>query len=427
MEGLAILAGVFVLYALAASRLDRLWITAPMVFVVAGVVLGPTGAGALPSLENSTTLLITELTLALLLFADASTVRLREVRQDAVLPGRLLAIGLPLTMLAGAIAARLLYTDVAWAEAALIAAILAPTDVALGLAVVTNRVVPARIRRALNVESGLNDGIVTPFVTLFLAVALATEEGAGEGSWGVEALTQIGLAIGTAVVIGALGGKLLARARARGWTTPLSDQLAVLGMAVLAYQGAVAIGGNGFVAAFVGGLLFGAATRRSLGEAVEFTDSIGLFMSFFVWTVFGAVFVGQVIEAGGPGRAIAYAVASLTLVRMLPVAVALIGSRLRPDARIFMGWFGPRGLASVVFTLVAAEELTAHGVAPDALVDVATWTILLSVMAHGLTAHPLSSALGRRLTGAGPIPEVEAAADVAVRRRSLSERPDEGA
>lgn len=423
MGGLAILAGVFVLYALAASRLDRLWITAPMVFVIAGVALGPSGSGLLPPLENSTTLHITELTLALLLFADASTVRLRQVRGDAIMPGRLLGIGLPLTMVLGSILAKMLYPGVGWAQAALVAAVLAPTDVALGLAVVTNRAVPARIRRALNVESGLNDGIVTPFVTLFLALILA-EEGGSQQGWAAEALAQIGLAIVAALVIGTFGGKVLARAKARGWTTPLSEQLAILGLAVLAYQGAVAIGGNGFVAAFIGGLLFGASTRRSLPEAVEFTDSVGLFMSFFVWTVFGAVFVGPVLEAGTPGRALIYAVLSLTFVRIVPVGIALIGAHLRPDTRAFMGWFGPRGLASVVFTLVAVEELTAAGAVPDALIEVATWTVLLSVMAHGLSAHPLSSRYGRRLAGAGPIPEIEEAANVYVRRRSLGERAD---
>jgi NhaP-type Na+/H+ or K+/H+ antiporter len=187
MSGLTVFAAIVVLYALVASTLDRWWITAPMVFVAAGTILGPGVLNVLPvSLSNKTILTITELTLALLLFSDASTVRLRDVEGDASLPERLLFVGLPLTVLAGTAVGYLLLPDVGWDNAALIATILAPTDAALGLAVVTNKAVPVRIRRALNVESGLNDGIATPFVTLFIAL-VASEEGIGDKAWGAEA------------------------------------------------------------------------------------------------------------------------------------------------------------------------------------------------------------------------------------------------
>ena len=268
-------------------------------------------------------------------------------------------MGLPLTIALGTVAARLLFPEAGWAAAALVASILAPTDAALGLAVVTNPAVPARIRRALNVESGLNDGIVTPFVTLFLSLVIA-EEGLGSGHWAAEAAKDIGLALVAAVAVGVLGGKLLMVARRLGWTSAISEQLVVLALSLLAYVGAVAIGGNGFVAAFVGGLLFGASTRSRMHEPVEFTETVGLFASFFVWTVFGALFVGPVITGEIEPVAILYAVVSLTLVRMVPVAAALAGAGLRRDTVAFMGWFGPRGLASVVFTLIAVEELHAR-------------------------------------------------------------------
>src|SRR4051812_23225681 len=219
MGGLTVLAAVVVVYTLVASQLDRWWITGPMVFVATGLVLGPGGLDVLPfSLGNETILTITELTLALLLFADASAIQLRDVEGDAGLPRRLLFVGLPLTIVAGALLAYLMFPHVGWAAAALVATILAPTDAALGLAVVTNKAVPARIRRALNVESGLNDGIATPFVTLFIA-AVAAEESLGDTAWGWEAVKQIGLAIVAAVVVGYLGGKLLAIAAGRGWTS----------------------------------------------------------------------------------------------------------------------------------------------------------------------------------------------------------------
>jgi NhaP-type Na+/H+ or K+/H+ antiporter len=292
MGGLTVLAVVVVAYTLVASKLDRWWVTGPMVFAAAGAVLGPGGLDVLPlSLTSEAVLTITELTLALLLFSDASTVRLRDVEGDAGLPRRLLFIGLPLTVIAGALLAHLIFPEVGWAAAALIATTLAPTDAALGLAVVTNKAVPVRIRRALNVESGLNDGIATPLVTLFIAI-VAADEGLADTAWGLEALKQIGLAIVAAVVVGYIGGKVLAFANERGWTSEVSEQIAILALALLAYQGAVTIGGNGFIAAFAGGILFGAATRRRLAEPVQFTETLGLSGSFLVWSIFGALFVG---------------------------------------------------------------------------------------------------------------------------------------
>ena len=266
----------------------------------------------------------TELTLALLLFADASTVRLREVEGDARLPGRLLLLGLPLAIAIGTLVAGLMFPDIGWAAAAVIATILAPTDAALGLAVFTNPAVPVRIRRALNVESGLNDGLATPFLTLFLAL-LASEEGVGHGSWLVKATEQIGFAIVAAIAVGAIGGTLLSAARARGWTSHTSEQLVILALALLAYGGSIEIGGNGFVSAFVAGILFGATTRGRMHQPVEFTETLALFLSFVVWTVFGALLVGPVLTGRIAVGPIAYAALSLTIIRMIPVAVIVGG------------------------------------------------------------------------------------------------------
>jgi NhaP-type Na+/H+ or K+/H+ antiporter len=421
VSGATALVALFVVYGLLASRLERSLITAPIFFVMFGLILGSSGLGILPSgLDSETTLVITELTLGVLLFADAATVRLREVEGDARLPVRLLLLGLPLTIALGTLAARLLFPEAGWAAAALIASILAPTDAALGLAVVTNPAVPARIRRALNVESGLNDGIATPFVSLFL-ILLLSEEGLGTEHWATEAAKEIGLALVAAIAVGVLGGKLLMVARRRGWTSATSEQLVVLALSLLAYVGAVAIGGNGFVAAFVGGLLFGASTSSQMHEPVEFTETVGLFASFFVWTVFGALFVGPVITGDIDPVAILYAVVSLTVVRMVPVAAAMAGAGLRRDTVAFMGWFGPRGLASVVFTLIAVEELHGAGAVADGIFEIATWTILLSVVAHGLSAGPLASAYGHRLHDSGYIPELADAPEPRIRRRTIAE------
>jgi NhaP-type Na+/H+ or K+/H+ antiporter len=296
MTGLAIMAGVLVAYALFASRLDRLSITAATVFVTVGVILGPSATGLLPiALTREVGRPIVEMTLAILLFADASTVRLREAEADSVLPSRLLCIGLPLTIVAGALLARLFFPHAGWAGAALVATILAPTDAALGLAVFTNPSVPVRIRRALNLESGLNDGLATPFIALFIAI-LVSEENVGAGHWAIEATKEIVFALLTGVVVGVVAGRLLLWAHRRGWTSHVSEELAIFSLALLCYGGSLAVGGNGFVAAFVGGLVFASASRRVLQHAVEFTETVGLFASFVVWTLFGALLAGPVLR-----------------------------------------------------------------------------------------------------------------------------------
>ena len=417
MGGWAIVAVVFVAYALAARRLDQLSITAPIVLVAAGAVLGAGYLDVLPANVTTESIrLVTELTLALILFADASTVPLRAARDDAMLPVRLLGIGLPLTIALGALAAHLLFPDISWWEAALISSILAPTDAALGMAVVTNPAVPVRIRRTLNIESGLNDGIVTPFVSVFLVFVVS---GVASEHWASHAVDELLRGGGIGIAVGYVGGRCLRVARAAGWTTHVSDRLVVLSLAFLSYTAAVSYSGNGFVAAFVAGLVFGFATRGELHEATELTDTVGLFSSFVVWIIFGAAFVGPVLKGGVHARPVLYAVLSLTVVRLLPVAVALVHSRLRPVTVWFIGWFGPRGLASVVFTLIAFDALAKEGTGP-LLAEITTWTILLSVVAHGLSSGPLAAAYGRRLAAAPPdTPELATMNLPRVRTRSL--------
>jgi sodium/hydrogen antiporter len=417
MGGWTVVGMVLVAYAVMARRLDRWSITAPIVVMAAGTALGAGYLDVLPANpETETIRLVTSLTLALILFADASTIKLVQARSDVALPLRLLGIGFPLTIVLGAVAAHVVLPSISWSEAALVAAILAPTDAALGLAVVTNTAVPARVRRALNIEGGLNDGIATPIVTVLLAIVVA---GAADEHWGREAALELARGVVVGVAVGALGGVLARRARAAGWTTPMSDQLVVLSMALIAYLAAVNYSGNGFVAAFLAGLVFGAASRGQLEEATEFGETIGLFSSFVVWIIFGAVFVGPVLSEGVHVRVIVYAVLSLTVVRVLPVALSLVGTGLRPDTIGFVGWFGPRGLASVVFTLIAFDALGGGPVARS-LAEVTTWTILLSVVAHGLSSGPLAAWYGRRLAAAPPgTPELEAVAPSRPRRRSL--------
>ncbi len=418
--GLAIFALLLALYGGVGFLLGRWSITMPMVFVAIGVGLGAYGLALVPIAPDTEVVKrLTEATLAILLFADASTLNFYILRHDAGLPARLLGIGLPLTIALGALVAFVLFPSQGWSFALLVAAILAPTDAALGLPIFTNPRVPVRIRRALNVESGLNDGIATPFVTLFLALAVA-EEGASQRGWLVGAVEELGIAVLVGIVVGFAGGRLLAAAHRRGWTQGAPLQFAVLALAFGAYLGSVALGGNGFVAAFVGGMAFGVGSRGQLAEAAEYSESTGTLLSVLVWSIFGAVFVVPAALRDFDPRAILYALLSLTLIRMLPVFVALIGQSLRIDTRLLMGWFGPRGLASVVFGLLAVDALGEASQETRLLAAVVTWTILLSVIAHGLSAQPLAAWYARRLTAArGDVPELEDVPELRTRKDVL--------
>ncbi|HEV8402760.1 MAG TPA: cation:proton antiporter [Candidatus Limnocylindrales bacterium] len=404
--GVAAFALLLAGYALIANRLDDLSIGPALAFVVVGLVLGPAVLDVLPVGVGSTTVRhLAEVTLALVLFTDASTVHVAGLRRDTSLIGRLLVIGLLLTIAAGGLVATLIFPDLPLATALLIGAILAPTDAALGLPVISNPAVPTRIRRILNVESGLNDGIATPFVLLF--IALATAAGGAAGGHLEAAVVEIAIAIIVGSTVGGLGGLLLARADERDLTSELSRQIAVLALAVSGYFVSVALGGNGFVAAFLAGLAFGTATRHMEERAELFSEAAGILLSIGVWTIFGATLVGSLIHEIGDLRPILYAVLSLTVIRMVPVAIALAGSRLALPTIGFIGWFGPRGLASIVFGILAVDALAQAGVPAGPIASTVAWTVLLSVVAHGLTAGALADRYGRwiaRRQQASPVP-----------------------
>jgi sodium/hydrogen antiporter len=390
---LAIIAGLVFAWGTLSARLERFDMTAPIVFTVAGVLLthGPLAPlGITPGSE--VVKVLAEATLVLVLFSDASRVGLHQLRTDLGLCVRLLGIGLPLAIGLGTLLAFILpgVSDI-WL-ALLVGAALAPTDAALGAGVMVNPAVPARIRRLINVESGLNDGIATPFVLVAIAGAATAEHGSGTGPGAAVAELGLGLLIGVAV--GGGGGWLVKVGRRRGWVAEGFAGAAVLGLALCSYATSVALHGNGFIAAFTGGLAFAAAGQQA-ARLVPFVEETGAMLSLLVWLMFGVVAVVPALT-GLTWQAVLYAVLSLTVIRMLPVAVALAGARLGRPAVLFVGWFGPRGLASVVFGLLALEELAGPAVKP--VVTVIAFTVLLSVVAHGLSADPLARRYGPRLT-----------------------------
>jgi sodium/hydrogen antiporter len=384
-----------------AAWFGRFSVTMPMFLVLVAALVGPDALGWLDiPATAATSELVLELTLAMILFADASTLDLKKVRLDAGLPTRLLSIGLPLTVLLGAAVAYLLFPDDGLGFALLMGAILAPTDAALGLPIFTNPRVPGRIRQALNVESGLNDGLATPLVTLFTALAVH-ELHSGSNSWFADAISDIGIAVLVGAAGGLVGGWLFLTAVQKGWTTPVAQRIGNLGLALGVYWASLSVGGNGFVAAFVGGLAFGAATHYQLHEATDFTEETGAVLSTLVWTIFGTALVGQLLRSFDL-RAFVYAVLSLTVVRMAPVAMSLKGTGLRRDTVLVMGWLGPRGLASVVFMLISFEALRESEQEVDTLAAMAGWAILLSVVLHAVTAGPLANWYANRLESASP-------------------------
>src|SRR3954451_10694702 len=353
MATLLIAGGAIFLWSVLSARLEHADLTAPIVFVTVGGLCAAVGLVDVPSAPETLKPLV-EITLVWVLFSDAAGVPFGQVRRDLGRCLRLLAVGLPLTVVAGWALADVFFAGLGGWLALLVAAALAPTDAALGLPVVTNPAVPSGVRRLITVESGLNDGIVTPVVVFALAGAAA--EGAGGGSWLGRAFAELGLGVVVGTCIGLGGGWLLQWARRRGWAAEEFTGVAVLALALAAYAGALVVHGNGFVAAFCGGLAFAAAAGPRGPDEVGFLEQASGLVSLLVWLAFGAVAVPIMLH-GVHLAVVGYAVLSLTVVRMLPVALASIGARLGAATVLFVGWFGPRGLASLVFALLALEEL----------------------------------------------------------------------
>jgi NhaP-type Na+/H+ or K+/H+ antiporter len=396
MVDFVVLASVVFAFGLVSRRLEGTILTAPIVFVSAGMVLGPAGFGLVEfGLEDHTVLLLGEIALALVLFTDAARINLSALRQNEGLPLRLLGIGMPLTIAFGTVTAALLLTDLSFWEAAIVGAVLAPTDAALGQAVVSNPRVPVRIRQALNVEAGLNDGLSVPFLALFLILAVEGEN-LSANLWIRFALEQIGFGALVGIGVGLAGGWLVSWASNRGWMTESFQRLALLALALIAWALADQIGGNGFIAAFVGGLVVGPAVERVGERLLRFTESEGQLLNLSVFFIFGVLALGLL---GSLTWQIAlYVLLSLTVVRMLPVAASLLGTHLRGVSVLFAGWFGPRGLASIVLGLIVVAEAPQLPGASEIEVVVAS-TVFLSVLLHGVTAAPLSAAYARRVEG----------------------------
>ena len=382
----AILAAFIFVYGIIAKRLEQTLISGAIVFIVFGLLCGPFGFGILDFNVTSENLkLIVELTLALILFTDATNADLAVLKNSIRLPCRLLLVGLPLTILLGFGVGRLLFPDFTLIEAAILATMLAPTDAALGKAVVTNPNVPTTIREDLNVESGLNDGICVPI--LFALLELATNQNV-EGSTTQLVLGLFAEEIGIGVLVGAsfalIATQLGRFCLERNWISSTWKQVLVVTLAIACFATAQSLGGSGFIASFVGGLVFGGTAKSDKEELLQGSEATGDTMSLITWVVFGSAVVSLAINQINWQIAF-YAILSLTVVRILPVLLSLSGVALDLESKLFVGWFGPRGLASIVFAVIVMDANLPNS---QALAITTACTVVLSVIAHGLTANP---------------------------------------
>lgn len=396
---------VVIAFAAVSMRIERWPLTMPMVFVAVGYVASALGAVEI-SADAEAIAVLSEITLAVILFSDAVRIDLRRLRRFLAIPSRLLGIGLPLTIILGAFVNSLLFPDLPFAQVALLAAILAPTDAALGSAVVEDENVPARERLALNVESGVNDGLVVPVVAILTAAVI--DEGRSSLDWTGFIAQQIGWGVALGLVVGGAAITALRAAHLRGWADARFEQLATFAVPIIALFGAQALSGNSFIAAFVAGLTFGSfgaadddgsgsgvSSGHALSERLDaFSEDAAQLLAIGAFFVFGNVLLSDALDAVTL-EVLVCAVLALTVGRMVPVWISLIGTSMPSVSRLFVGWFGPRGLASIVFGLLLLEETESMEGTGEQLFAVIAVTVTASILLHGATAAPGAAAYAR--------------------------------
>ena len=415
MTSVAVFAVAVLLWVVFSRRLEGWSITAPIVLTTAGFATARL-LGASENLASEGIRELIEITLALVLFVDASTIAVRWFRTEWRYPARLLGIGLPLTILLGTAAASVVFPGNDIWVLAVVGAALAPTDAALGVSIIENDRIPLRLRQVINVESGLNDGLVTPIVSFCIAIAAATVDQVADRPFAF-ALRELAVGVVVGFVIGIATGRVLLLARHRGWAVPQLLPVAPFVVAVVTYLLVVQIGGNGFVAAFVCGVGFGVPTRPAAHPAaatpvvdtgddlLEFDHRAAALLGYAVWFVFGESVLASLTTAH-LGAALLYAALSLTVLRMLPVAVAALGLHLPCDTVLLVGWLGPRGLASIIFAILAADAI--GGEPGELVLTIVATTVAMSVLAHGLSAGPLAAWYSKRHPVVVPDAEAEA-------------------
>jgi NhaP-type Na+/H+ or K+/H+ antiporter len=382
-------------FSVIAGRVERSAVSGPIIFIAFGLIAGPVGLGLLDMEVKAVELrVVADLTLALVLFIDAANADLATLRTHATIPRRMLLIGLPLCIALGVGTGLVIFPDISFYEICILATMLAATDAALGKGVVTNKAVPARIREGLNAESGLNDGMCVPVLLVFLALATGTGGEDGSTMLALELVArEIGIGLAVAVVLTLVAVKLMTLSIQHGWFTEVWAQIPVVTLALACFTTAQTLHGSGYIAAFVGGLLFGHFAREKTHRLVMAGEGIAELLAMLTWLVFGTAVIGQ-LWATMTLDVVIYSLLSLTLIRMLPNVIALTGTGEKLETKLFLAWFGPRGLASIVFFIIVAN---ANLPSESVLAHVVVCTVTLCVIAHGLTANAWARGIGRRL------------------------------
>ena len=384
-------------YGLFSKLSERSVVTGPMIFMAIGVLVSPMVLGLFElHIKAGPVKLLAEVTLVIILFVDATQIKLDDIKQSKKrVAARLLGIGLPLTMLLGILLAIPLFESLSLWAIALMALILSPTDAALGQAVIKSPQTPDTIRRAISIESGLNDGIALPPIFLCIAV-LAVAQGVNQhmdSGWGIFMFKQLTIGPLIGILIGWLGGRAIEFFSGIDWMDPLFHRLAVASLAILAFVFAELVHGNGFIAAFCGGLFLGVKSDNIRETMQEFGEAEGLQLSLFVFLIFGMTAIPIASQIWSLNHLI-YALLSLTVIRMIPVFISLTGTGFDLKTKLFIGWFGPRGIASVLYLLIVIDELGVKG--NETILSVIVLTIMLSVILHGLTAVPFTKILSKK-------------------------------
>jgi NhaP-type Na+/H+ or K+/H+ antiporter len=389
---LAIFALFVFCYTLVAGRLERAPASGPIVFVASGFLMGPLVLGWFDGDVSRTGLqVLADLTLAVILFVDAANADLAVLKRQFRIPSRMLLLGLPGVIVLGTLTAAVLFDNLSLFEAAILGTMLAATDAALGKAVITNQSVPTQIREGLNFESGLNDGLCVPILLVFIALTI------GEGSEGGGTLLAVQLVIeelGIGLLVGlsltAAGAWAMRWCRDQGWLTEIWKQITVVALAIACFAVAQSLHGSGYIAAFAGGLLFGFKAKKATHRLVLASEGVGETLALMTWFVFGATVIGQSFQQF-TWEMLVYALLSLTVIRMLPVFLSLSGTGESTSSKLFLGWFGPRGLASIVFAIIVLNKGVPGG---EFIAMVVVLTVFLSLVAHGVTANPLANLIG---------------------------------
>ena len=396
LQELFIIATIVLLYGYVSKLLERFNISGPMVFTLFGFLLSPLGIGHISlDLNAESVKIVAELALIVVLFSDSSTLNVRHFKEGYKIPTRLLFIGLPLTILFTTYAGTLFFSTTPLLYIIVMALILAPTDAALGKAVVIDKSVPKKIRSGINIESGLNDGIVFPLLIAVLLLISLHKELGSDNSWIIYLLKQISFGLVIGALSGFLGAKGLNFAQKKEWIESSYKNLIPLSLAILTYFIAEHLGGNGFIAVFISGLFFGSFTELLKEEQSNFLVSEGEVLILISFLIFGLTFIPLTVEQWSP-KVFVFAFLSLTLFRILPVFVSLIGLGLSNTSKLFIGWFGPRGIASILYVMTVAHSVESNMI-DKKLFAVISVTILLSIILHGLSATPLVKRYGSKL------------------------------